>query len=577
MKKVRIQLFAMQICSLLLILAISSFFFDRTLMLTEERQNYYLQSSLSQAAQGVESVLNEIQLSTENYAYSAAVQELLRLPGRSSSMLYAYNLAKNSAYTILSINHNIDGFAILPLEGGIYTFGLKDQYRYLNALQEAHDLPESKFGIFRGRMDRKYGENQAYYVYFLPVYSTTQNQEAALGEYLGLCAAFCRKSALAEVMRAALMDGMSIELHSAEGTILEVKQNAPSGVQTKLLTNTYAYPSLEWTMIQRYFSPQFSSPYPLIFTAFLLIALCVLALLSLIIHRNFIRPITELNAELLRLSDDPLAAQKLNIACPNEFNTIAHSIKVLLEQLLQSHHKQVEQQTHMLRVELSMNQLQLALLQSQINPHFLYNTLACIRGIALENNVRVIAELVTNMATLYRYSIKGGAYVQLSSELEIIQRYLYIMNLRMDNKFRVRMEIPEQLKSCWIAKMILQPLVENAIFHGLECSENGGEIRIYATWFEGDNAFLLNVYDNGEGIEQKTVNRLNELFQQMVGGSDAQQLNAKGVGMLNVHRKIRLHHGDAYGLHVESEKGKFTRVCALLPVLEQCPEHNEKA
>ena len=77
MKKVRIQLFAMQICSLLLILAISSFFFDRTLMLTEERQNYYLQSSLSQAAQGVESVLNEIQLSTENYAYSAAVQELL--------------------------------------------------------------------------------------------------------------------------------------------------------------------------------------------------------------------------------------------------------------------------------------------------------------------------------------------------------------------------------------------------------------------------------------------------------------------------------------------------------------------
>ena len=447
----------------------------------------------------------------------------------------------------------------------------------MNALQEAHDLPESKFGIFRGRMDRKYGENQAYYVYFLPVYSTTQNQEAALGEYLGLCAAFCRKSALAEVMSAALMDGMSMELHSEEGTVLEVKQNAPSGVQTKLLTNTYAYPSLEWTMIQRYFSTQFSSPYPLIFTAFLLIALCVLALLSLIIHRNFIRPITELNAELLRLSDDPLAAQKLNIACPNEFNTIAHSINVLLEQLLQSHHKQVEQQTHMLRVELSMNQLQLALLQSQINPHFLYNTLACIRGIALENNVRVIAELVTNMATLYRYSIKGGAYVQLSSELEIIQRYLYIMNLRMDNKFRVRMEIPEQLKSCWIAKMILQPLVENAIFHGLECSENGGEIRIYATWFEGDNAFLLNVYDNGEGIEQKTVNRLNELFQQMVGGSDAQQLNAKGVGMLNVHRKIRLHHGDAYGLHVESEKGKFTRVCALLPVLEQCPEHNEKA
>ena len=418
---------------------------------------------------------------------------------------------------------------------------------------------------------------QAYYVYFLPVYSTTQNQEAALGEYLGLCAAFCRKSALAEVMSAALMDGMSMELHSAEGTVLEVKQNAPSGVQTKLLTNTYAYPSLEWTMIQRYFSPQFSSPYPLIFTAFLLIALCVLALLSLIIHRNFIRPITELNAELLCLSDDPLAAQKLNIACPNEFNTIAHSINVLLEQLIQSHHKQVEQQTHMLRVELSMNQLQLALLQSQINPHFLYNTLACIRGIALENNVRVIAELVTNMATLYRYSIKGGAYVQLSSELEIIQRYLYIMNLRMDNKFRVRMEIPEQLKSCWIAKMILQPLVENAIFHGLECSENGGEIRIYATWFEGDNAFLLNVYDNGEGIEQKTVNRLNELFQQTVGGSDAQQLNAKGVGMLNVHRKIRLHHGDAYGLHVESEKGKFTRVCALLPVLEQCPEHNEKA
>jgi len=136
------------------------------------------------------------------------------------------------------------------------------------------------------------------------------------------------------------------------------------------------------------------------------------------------------------------------------------------------------------------------------------------------------------------------------------------MNARMDGRFCVRFEVPEALGEASVPKMILQPLVENAILHGLECRESGGELRICAAHFPGDGAFLLHVWDNGLGMEPEAVRAWNEAFNRPVDAEDPEE----GLGLLCVHRKVRLHCGEPYGLHLESRRGAYTRASLLLPL-----------
>lgn len=574
MKRIRIQLFAITFSALLLLVCVSVFFFDRVLRLSQEKQEIYLRSSLSQVAQGIETILEDVESSILNYAYSEEVQKLLRASGMSPAMLDNYNAVRNSTSTILRINQNIEGIALLPIETSYYySFSLSDRYRYVQSIRETVQAEGNYVSGFDGSLSNAYGDNRAYFTFTLPIYSMAQGQNAELGEYLGTCIAFCKKEALYEVIRAALLDGMSIELRSESERILEEGQRISGAEGSSPTTNLYELGGTSsWRIIQRSYVKPYASPYPWVFGATILISVIVLLLLTFIVHRNFSLPITRINSELQRIAERPLEPAELNIDCKNELNSITQSINTLLRHLQASHKKQVEQESHMLRSQLSVNQLQLALLQNQINPHFLYNTLACIRGIALANGVRVIADIVTNMATLYRYSIKGGAYVQLKDEIDIVRRYLDIMNLRMDNKFKIEIDVPDILQNKWISKMILQPLVENAIFHGLESKEEGGNLRIYVSYFERDAAFLLHVYDNGMGMDTTTVRRLNALFSKPVDKQDPIEMNAKGMGLLNVHRKVRLLQGEPYGLHVESEQGKHSRISVLLPLLEHQPK-----
>lgn len=574
MKKIKLQLFAIELCAVFLLLGILLVFFQRFQMLAEEKQEIYLRNSLLQAAKGVENVLDDIQNAVNNYAYSEAVQELLRAQRLSSEMLSSYDTAYNNALTIININQNIEGIAIVPLEGIAYSFGLQGQYRYLHRQCEEWRGVENWIGGFEGALDNSWGDQSAYFTYAVPIFSTAQDSNTHFGAYLGTCVAFGKKQSLYEVLEPALLDEMSIELRSSDERILLSQKGLDVQNQTTPQINSYTFQSPNWILIQRDYSAQQSSPYLMFFGVSFVISLGVLAMLSIILHRSFTLPILNMNEELMHIAERPLEAQSLSVHSANELSTIAHSVNTLLDRLRQSHKAQVEQENHMLLVQLSVQRLQLALLQNQINPHFLYNTLACIRGIALSNGVQVIADMVSNMAMLYRYSIKGGAYARIGDELDIVRRYLQIMNLRMENKFSIKLEVPSSLAGNWMAKMILQPLVENAVLHGLECKEKGGYLRIYTTCFEGDHGFMIHVYDNGLGLEPGAVDALNQLFNQPISGKEPEQqdLPVKGMGMLNVHRKVRLLHGEAYGLHVESKQGEYTRVSVLLPILLQQPD-----
>lgn len=246
---------------------------------------------------------------------------------------------------------------------------------------------------------------------------------------------------------------------------------------------------------------------------------------------------------------------RLRLAGCQEFAQLSNAYNAMIDQIERLMRETKDNQDQ-------LRQMEIAALEEQINPHFLYNTLACIRGIALSRDVQEIADIAADMAALYRYSIKGGVSARLRDELDIVRRYLEIMNARMDGRFCVRFEVPEALGEASVPKMILQPLVENAILHGLECRESGGELRICAAHFPGDGAFLLHVWDNGLGMEPEAVRAWNEAFNRPVDAEDPEE----GLGLLCVHRKVRLHCGEPYGLHLESRRGAYTRASLLLPL-----------
>lgn len=222
------------------------------------------------------------------------------------------------------------------------------------------------------------------------------------------------------------------------------------------------------------------------------------------------------------------------------------------------------------RAEMFDKQAELAALQSQINPHFLYNTLESIRGQALIDDNTEIAKMVEALAAFFRYSIsRKGDLVTLRDELANIQNYMVILRYRFNNRFSLNIYIDEEDKKAYdyfIPKLILQPVVENAIFHGLEECLEGGKVDIEV--IVTDNSLILTVSDNGKGMDSKTLSELNERIrlanQHMDDKKESKQRNT-GIALPNINKRIQLLFGEEYGINVYSTLNQGTDIEITIP------------
>ncbi|MDR6881287.1 sensor histidine kinase [Bacillus sp. 3255] len=194
-------------------------------------------------------------------------------------------------------------------------------------------------------------------------------------------------------------------------------------------------------------------------------------------------------------------------------------------------------------------------LQSQINPHFIYNTLETIRMMAELNDDDRVAAMTYNLGQMLRYSLTKGVEVgTVASELEHLEHYLFLQNMRFNDKFTLKLDVPESIKQLPMLKLVLQPVVENAIYHGLEKREGPGEIGISAYHLGEDTYFILS--DDGVGMSKETVYKMNDRFDKLTYDKDAKG----GIGLQNVNERIKLHYGSDCGLQVESKLGQGTKV-----------------
>lgn len=276
--------------------------------------------------------------------------------------------------------------------------------------------------------------------------------------------------------------------------------------------------------------------------------LCLLLglLCAWLLSRYLSKPVNELDEAMKRVEKGDYAAE-LSSDREDEMGRLTASFNRMTREYRQNLERSVQR-------ERELNETELSMMQAQLNPHFLYNTLDSIKWLGVTNGVPQVAAVASGLAVLLRAGISGDRLITLERELELLEKYLDIQSLRFEDRFAWEIDVDERFQHCIVPKFILQPLVENSIIHGV-ANMDDGYIKLSAR--EKSGTLILSVQDNGVGIPQDVLDWLNDPDRDVPGGH---------LGLKNVDRIVRLYYGGDYGISAYSAVGEGSRVELRLPM-----------
>jgi two-component system, sensor histidine kinase YesM len=284
---------------------------------------------------------------------------------------------------------------------------------------------------------------------------------------------------------------------------------------------------------------------------------------------NLMRPVMGLVMDMKKVGRRDMGF-RIKVRSTNEVGLLACDINRVMDEMEDMARDMVSTQARLYESELSQKQAEFSALQSQINPHFLYNTLNCISSIGLEYGSREIAQITSCMSKIFRYSIRKDELVRIREELECIQAYMNIISIRYENKFDMDIHVDEALLELRTPKMILQPIVENSVYHGLERMDAGGQLRVSGN-VDAHGAVCFRITDTGKGMEPGELAALQAKLN-MENAEPAQNGQpGKSIGLSNIHNRLKLLFGEQYGITIESRSGQGTTVTLKLPQLFSTP------
>lgn len=240
------------------------------------------------------------------------------------------------------------------------------------------------------------------------------------------------------------------------------------------------------------------------------------------------------------------------------FNMMIERIQELLETVSTLKYKEVS-------LQLREKEAMIKALQSQIDPHFLYNSLDIIKSMAYLEDMPEIVKMARSLADFYRYTAKDtDSMVKLEDELAQLKYYLSIIHVRFPGTFRSQFSVNDKFMDCLIPKLIIQPLVENAVKFAIEPKEGKGSIIVNA--FDDRNDLVIEVADNGPGIRPDRLAEINGMLAQLTENAQHGYGRQQSLGIANVHARIVLQYGNQYGVSMDSFEGRGTVVSIRLPI-----------
>lgn len=280
---------------------------------------------------------------------------------------------------------------------------------------------------------------------------------------------------------------------------------------------------------------------------------------------NLMRPVMGLVLDMKRVGSRDMGF-RIKVRSTNEVGMLACDINRVINEREQMARDMINTQARLYESELSQKQAEFAALQSQINPHFLYNTLNCISSIGLEYGSREIAQIASCMSKIFRYSIRKDDLVRIREELDCIQAYMNIIAIRYENKFIIEIDVDEGLLKMQTPKMILQPIVENAVYHGLERMDQGGRLQVTGS-IDAHGDVCFQITDTGKGMYPEQLASLQAKLGMASPEPAPDGQPATSIGLSNIHNRLRLLFGEGYGIAIQSQFGHGTTVTVRIPKL----------
>ncbi|MCR5526385.1 MAG: histidine kinase [Lachnospiraceae bacterium] len=332
------------------------------------------------------------------------------------------------------------------------------------------------------------------------------------------------------------------------------------------------------------------------------LAIFLMAVLIAFSYFRLARPIRKIHEFIEEVIFSP--SKRLRLSRLDDIGIVGNSLDRLLDENQKSIHEIRENKILLYEMEISRQKMSLLAYRNQINPHFLYNTFACISGMALMHDEDDIAELTMCLSDIFRYAVKGGNVVSVEDELTNLEKYGKIISYRFMGKISIEQESDEEVKSFPMLKMLLQPIVENAVFHGLEQKLGNGRVRI-KIW-KNLGRIRITVQDDGCGISAEKLKEMKECYDkpdflpeynegrvpdfmkplnEVEGtGRDLQRADddgpkkSSGIGIGNILERLRLFYGKTYTFVIDSAEGEGTTVNITVPdhIMKEFSESEEK-
>ena len=283
------------------------------------------------------------------------------------------------------------------------------------------------------------------------------------------------------------------------------------------------------------------------------VTIILMALLFGFSYFNMARPINQITEFINRAIRHP--DDRLNMKRVDDIGVVASS----LDKMLDENQKMIEElkagKISLYETRLARQKMEILAYRNQINPHFLYNTLSCMRDMALIHDEDDIADMAMALSDIFRYAVKGSNIVTFRDEVQYMEKYASIINYRFSGKISIITEISDEVLDKPAIRFLLQPLVENSVFHGLEESVDPGSVITRVSMKDG--RIEIEVKDDGVGMDEDTLEAVREMIENP--GESA------SIGLSNIVQRLRLFYDDDYTITVDSEEGEGTSIVISLP------------
>ncbi len=573
---IRIQLSVLVILIIIIVIFIIFTNYFKAAKIVEKKNNEYFTELISQMNQTISSNSDVVKRIVQNISYNSPIVQQYLIETDQTAKYEEYTQLKSYISDMISMKDGILDIALIGSDGT--KFNVNGDINNLSPLKD--EIPKKQLHYFSGLKILPFNnENKNVFIAGAQIYSIENFNFENTKEIGTLMIVLDANALLGSSNKVMRPSGGKIYMVDRNGNVFYTNDDSvkPGSAYSDILSlekdRSYivqkgAIPDIGGEIIYKLPQSELLSGIEDIrkqsFMIFI-ISLLLLAVPFFLVINNILQPLKKLMRLMneIKLGKPKSLQKRINLQGYAEIIVMANEFNEMLDEIDDLTHRLLESNTRLYEAELVKKQSELAYLQSQINPHFLYNTLESINGIAAEEGGDKIFNITKALALVFRYSIKGTDMVPLREELTIIKSFIYIQKIRFGNRFEVKYHFPEEILECKVPKMILQPIVENAIFHGIEPRIGEGLLQLKGEI--SGNMILLSIKDNGMGMEAEKLRLIKESLSAQQGFTGKNNDRTVNIGMANVNNRIKLNYGNEYGIMIKSEPGIGTEVVIMIP------------